>query len=47
MRLGRTDDAIAAFQRVLELNPGETWVQDGIDDIRAGAVPFAETPAEE
>ncbi len=46
-QLGRPDDAIAAFQRVLELNPGETWLQKGIDDIRAGVIPFAETPAEE
>jgi len=46
-QLGRPDDAISAFQRVLELNPSEAWLQKGIEDIRAGVTPFAETPAEE
>jgi tetratricopeptide (TPR) repeat protein len=40
-QLQRPGEAIAAFQRVLELNPGETWIQEGIDALGRGEAPFA------
>lgn len=45
-QLERPNDAVAAFQRVLELNPSETWIQEGIDAISRGEAPFvANQPA--
>lgn len=41
-RLGRSDEAVLALERVLVFNPNETWVQEGIDNIRAGTEPFPE-----
>ncbi|HWO07096.1 MAG TPA: tetratricopeptide repeat protein [Candidatus Paceibacterota bacterium] len=38
--LGRPEDAVLAFQRVLELNPSETWLNDVINNIESGNEPF-------
>jgi tetratricopeptide (TPR) repeat protein len=39
--LGRSSDAVLAFQRVLQLNPAETWINQVIANIQSGAEPFA------
>lgn len=44
-QLQRPNDAVVALQRVLQLNPNETWLQEGISDIQAGRTPFAEEQA--
>lgn len=44
-QMQRPQDAVIAFQRVLELNPDQAWLQAGIEDVQAGRQPFVENTA--